>query len=343
MSKEEEKDKFSLEKIGVLEGHGGAVTSLVCGEENGVPLLISGSRDKSIIKWQLHLDEPKEVIIKLDDEEVEEGQPPKEIKKYIVGKPLKSFHGHNHFVSSLALNSDSTKLVSGSWDKTIRLWDIPTAKSNAIFKGHTKDILCIAFSHDERLIFSGGMDNTLRYWNTKGELKFENNQFKGWVSCILNISKGKQNYIAVGSWDGSVKILNSEYNIHREIPGGEYAVTSISTDDQGDYLFIAYKNGTIKVMNFEEEESENDVKQTIETGIDINAILFESKFFQIFALGTSKGLQIRRIKGSKKPEFEDNENGACLSLAYDKSKEYLFAGFADGTIKVYKTLNEGDN
>ena len=342
MSKEDDKDKFSLEKIGVLEGHGGAVTSLVCGEENGVPLLISGSRDKSIIKWQLHLNEPKEVIIRLEDEEVEEGQPPKEIKKYIVGKPLKSFHGHNHFVSCLALNSDSTKLVSGSWDKTIRLWDIPTVKSNAIFKGHTKDILCIAFSHDERLIFSGGMDNTLRYWNTKGELKYENNQFKGWVSCILNISKGKQNYIAVGSWDGSVKILNSEYNIHREIPGGEYAVTSISTDDQGDYLFIAYKNGTIKVMNFEEKESESEVKQTIETGIDINAILFESKFFQIYALGTSKGLQIRRIKGSKKPDFEDNENGACLSLAYDKSKDYLFAGFADGTIKVYKTLNEAE-
>ena len=341
MSKEDEKDKFSLEKIGVLEGHGGAVTSLVCGEdENGAPLLISGSRDKSIIKWQLHFDEPKEVVIKLDKEEVEEGQP-NEIKKYIVGKPLKSLHGHNHFVSSLALNSDSTKLVSGSWDKTIRLWDIPSSKSEKIFKGHTKDVLCIAFSHDERLIFSGGMDNTLKYWNTKGELRFDNNQFRGWVSCILNISKGKTNYIAVGSWDGSVKILNSEYNIQREIPGGEYAVTSLSADDQGDYLFVAYKNGTVKVMNIEEESNENDVKQVIETGIDINAILFESKFFQIYALGTSKGLQIRRIK-SKKPDFEDNENGACLSLTYDKSKEYLFAGFADGTIKVYKTLNEGE-
>ena len=342
MSKEDEKDKFSLEKIGVLEGHGGAVTSLVCGEdENGAPLLISGSRDRLIIKWQLHFDQPKEVITKLDEAEVEEGQPT-EIKKYIVGKPLKSLHGHNHFVSSLALNSDSTKLVSGSWDKTIRLWDVPTSKSEKIFKGHTKDVLCIAFSHDERLIFSGGMDNTLKYWNTKGELRFDNNQFRGWVSCILNIQKGKSNYIAVGSWDGSVKILNSEYNIQREIPGGEYAVTSLSADDQGDFLFIAYKNGTVKVMNIEEEASENEVKQTIETGIDINAILFESKFFQIYALGTSKGLQIRRIKGSKKPDFEDNENGACLSLAYDKSKEYLFAGFADGTIKVYKTLNEGE-
>ena len=342
MSKEDEKDKFSLEKIGVLEGHGGAVTSLVCGEdENGAPLLISGSRDRLIIKWQLHFDQPKEVITKLDEAEVEEGQPT-EIKKYIVGKPLKSLHGHNHFVSSLALNSDSTKLVSGSWYKTIRLWDIPTSKSEKIFKGHTKDVLCIAFSHDERLIFSGGMDNTLKYWNTKGELRFDNNQFRGWVSCILNIQKGKSNYIAVGSWDGSVKILNSEYNIQREIPGGDYAVTSLSADDQGEYLFIAYKNGTVKVMNIEEQASENEVKQTIETGIDINAILFESKFFQIYALGTSKGLQIRRIKGSKKPDFEDNENGACLSLTYDKSKEYLFAGFADGTIKVYKTLNEAE-
>jgi len=96
-------------------------------------------------------------------------------------------------------------------------------------------------------------------------------------------------------------------------------------------------------MNLEEEESENETKQTIETGIDINAILFESKFFQIYALGTSKGLQIRKIKGGKKPDFEDKENGACLSLAYDKGKEYLFAGFADGTIKVYKTLNESEN
>ena len=98
---------------------------------------------------------------------------PKEIKKYLVGKPLKSLHGHNHFVSSLALNQDGTKLVSGSWDKTIRLWDVATSKTDAIFKGHTKDILCIGFSRDERLIFSGGMDNTLRYWNTRGDLKYE--------------------------------------------------------------------------------------------------------------------------------------------------------------------------
>ena len=329
--------EFSIEYLGVLEGHGGAVTSLVCGEDkDGAPLLISGSRDKSIIQWKLNFD--GEIVILRDDED-------KEIKKTLMGKPYKSLHGHNHFVSSLALNSDNTKLVSGSWDKTIRLWDIPSSKSDLIFKGHTKDVLSVAFSHDERLIFSGSMDNSLKYWNTKGELRYDNNQFNGWVSCILNISKGKTNYIAVGCWDGTVKILNSEYNLDKEIPGGEYAVTSLSTDDDGDFLFIAYKDGTVKVWNIEEAASgkeEDNVKQTIETGVDINAILFESKFFEIFAIGTSKGLQIRKVKGEKKPVFQD-KFGACLSLCYDKSKDYLFAGYADGTIRVYKTSNSGEN
>ena len=49
-----------------------------------------------------------------------------------------------------------------------------------------------------------------------------------------------------------------------------------------------------------------------------------------------------KIKGGTKPVFEDNQ-GACLSLTYDKTKEYLFAGYADGTIRVYKTSNSGDN
>ena len=331
---------FSIEFLGVLEGHGGAVTSLVCGEDkDGAPLLISGSRDKSIIQWKLNFE--GETVITRDLED-------KEIKKTLMGRPLKSFHGHNHFISSLALSSDNTKLVSGSWDKTLRLWDIPSAKSEVIFKGskgHTKDVLSVAFSHDERLIFSGAMDNTLKYWNTKGEHRYDNPNFGGWISCILNIQKGKTNYVAVGSWDGTVRILNSEYNIDKEIPGGEYAVTSLSTDDDGDFLFIAYKNGTVKVWNIEEDSTgkeEENIKQTIETAVDINSILFESKFLEVFAIGTSKGLQIRKVKGEKKPVYSDDK-GACLSLTYDKTKEYLFAGFADGTIRVYRTTNTGDN
>ena len=329
---------YSIEPLGVLEGHGDAVTSLVCGtNEDGSILLISGSRDKSIIQWQFDLE--GKVVTYKDDEG-------KEHEKTLMGKPYKSFHGHNHFVSSLALNSDCTKLISGSWDKTIRLWDVASASTDKIFKGHTKDVLTVGFSDDERLIFSGGMDNSLKYWNTIGDLKHDNHLFRGWVSCILNFTKDKKKYIAVGSWDGTVHILNSDYNPERTIAGGEYAVTSLSADLEGEFLFIAYKDGTVKVYNFQtenkEENDDKNFKYVIETGVDINCILFETKFFEMFAIGTSKGLQIRRIKVDKKNKpivFSDPKKGkaqACLSLTYDKSKNYLFAGFADGTIKVYK-------
>ena len=117
---------FSIEYLGLLEGHGGAVTSLVCGENSDEsPLLLSGSRDKSIIQWELNFEGTK-ISYKDDQDNTKE--------KILVGKPLKSLHGHNHFVSSLALNSDNTKLVSGSWDKTIRLWDIASCKSDLLFK-----------------------------------------------------------------------------------------------------------------------------------------------------------------------------------------------------------------
>ena len=89
------------------------------------------------------------------------------------------------------------------------------------------------------------------------------------------------------------------------------------------------------------QNEEDNIKQRIETGVDINSILFESKFFKIYAIGTSKGLQIRKIKGEK-PVFED-KSGACLSLCYDSIKSYLFVGYADGTIKVYKTSNSGES
>nr|CAD2202304.1 unnamed protein product [Meloidogyne enterolobii] len=60
-------------------------------------MLVSSSRDK-IILWQL--DESGSVL---------------------TGKPLKSLHGHGHFVSDVVMSFDGQYALSGSWDKTLRL------------------------------------------------------------------------------------------------------------------------------------------------------------------------------------------------------------------------------
>ena len=235
------------------------------------------------------------------------------------------------------MSSDSKKLISGSWDKTARLWDIPTYTSQNILAQHTKDVLTVGFSQNERVIFTGSMDKTLKYWNTQGQMKFSNSSFRGWITCMVNFNRGKEQFMAVGCMDGDVRILDHEFSIIRIIEGGDYGVTSLSASDEGDFLFVAYKNGTVKLFSLAtSNEGKDQEKQVIESNVDINTIAFESKQFAIIALGTSTGLQILNVKDKKSIYENEFIKSPCISLCYDQTKEYLFAGHADGKIRVYK-------
>lgn len=91
---------------GLLEGHSGWITSIVSGhsqkENEDSHVLISGSRDKTIIVWRLY-------------EKGNDGY---------YGLPFRSLEGHEHFISDLALSADNAFAISSSWDKTLRLWDL---------------------------------------------------------------------------------------------------------------------------------------------------------------------------------------------------------------------------
>jgi WD40 repeat protein len=151
-------------------------------------------------------------------------------------------------------------------------------------------------------------------------------------------NKGKDSLLAVGSWDSKVRIFDSDFSLNRGIENNDYAVVGMNTDDDGEYLFVGQKNGSVKIWNLASENNETDtLKQTLDVNADLNAISFESTYFTLISLGTSKGLSIREIKGNT-AIFEKSygTNVACLSLAWDANKEHLFAGFSDGFIRVYK-------
>jgi len=319
---------IEISYVGSLYGHNGIVTSIVVGKNSdGTPLVVSGARDKKIIVWNLNLENPQELP--------ETNEKTKDEK--IIGKPKKSLSGHNHFVSSLAISKDSNFLVSGSWDKTARLWDLSNYKCKQIISGHSKDILAVSFSIDSRLIITGSMDNTAKFWNVKGEKKFEiENDFSSWVSCINHVKRAeKQNLVALGSWDRSVKLYDAKDLTHQgSIEGFEYGVVSTCCDDDGEFVFSGEKNGIIRVHKLNSDNT-YEQKSSIDVNADLNAISFESKYYMTISCATSKGLFINEVNKLNNSLYK-KEIAACHSLAWDESKNYLFAGFADGVVRVFK-------
>ena len=67
-------------------------------------------------------------------------------------------------VFSVCFSPDGRRLASGSWDRTVRLWDVETGACVKTLERHTKSVSSVCFSPDGRTIVSGCHDKTVRMW-----------------------------------------------------------------------------------------------------------------------------------------------------------------------------------
>jgi small GTP-binding protein len=68
-------------------------------------------------------------------------------------------------VVGMAITPDGKTVVSGSYDNTLRVWDLETGQCRATFEGHTGAVRGIAVTPDGKTVVSGSDDNTLKVWN----------------------------------------------------------------------------------------------------------------------------------------------------------------------------------
>jgi tetratricopeptide (TPR) repeat protein len=73
--------------------------------------------------------------------------------------------GHTDWVLSVSFSPDGRRLLTGSKDKTVRLWDVATGEEAARFEGHTDKVWSVLFTPDGRFIVSGSADRSVRLWD----------------------------------------------------------------------------------------------------------------------------------------------------------------------------------
>ncbi|ETO04851.1 WD-40 repeat-containing protein [Reticulomyxa filosa] len=115
-------------------------------------------------------------------------------------------------------------ILSGSHDKSVRLWDIRSGKQIQVFNGHLKEVNVVKYSpfvinnieigNISNVICSASIDRTIRFWDIRSNKKelyvLEGDERDGGIYCIEFLQlkkKGKQ----INSNDNLVKLCYGSF------------------------------------------------------------------------------------------------------------------------------------
>jgi len=306
---------------GVLKGHNGWVTCLATSAENP-NLLLSGSRDKTLIIWNLSRENESN-----------------------YGVAQRSLTGHSHFIQDIVISSDGQFALSGSWDGTLRLWDLNYGTTTRRFVGHGKDVLSVAFSADNRQIVSGSRDKTIKLWNTLGECKYsiEDQGHTEWVSAVRFSPSTTNPIIVSGGWDKNVKVWNlTNCKLKYNLTGHTGYINSISVSPDGSLCASGGKDGTARVWDL----SKGQALYSLDAGDIINSLVFSPTRYWLCA-ATGKGVKIWDLEGKNEiafltkatPDFQapsEHITPIPISLAWSHDGTTLFVGYTDNIVRVWE-------
>jgi WD40 repeat protein len=114
--------------------------------------------------------------------------------------------GHQSLVHAVAVLPDG-RVISGSADKTLRIWDVESGQSLATLTGHQAAVLAVAVLPDGRVI-SGSADRTLRIWDVEsGQAVATLTGHQDWVRAVAVLADGR---VVSGSADRTLRVWDIE-------------------------------------------------------------------------------------------------------------------------------------
>jgi len=157
---------------------------------------------------------------------------------------------HTQVVSSIAFNRQGTLIVSGSYDKTLRLWDKFGNPFGEPFYGHDFAVWSVDFHPDGEIIASGSHDSTIRLWDLQGNSvrqPFEGHQAN--VMCV-NFSPDGTMIASCGD-DQRIILWDLEGNIIcDQFEGHKVAINCVTFHPNEELIASASNDGTVRLWNF---------------------------------------------------------------------------------------------
>jgi WD40 repeat protein len=117
------------------------------------------------------------------------------------GKVITTYEGHTDEVNSLAVARNNRYLISGSSDKTVRVWDIVKGKEVMLFEGHGWKVRSVDVSFDSKYMVSGAIDGECILWDLVSGEKIKNYTVSNGQIRSVAIHPNKEYIVAAISFE----------------------------------------------------------------------------------------------------------------------------------------------
>ncbi|KAF7348845.1 WD40 repeat-like protein [Mycena venus] len=267
---------------------------------------------------------------------------------------LKVFQGYTHWIWSVALSPDGKQIVSGSWDKTVRIWDSETG--NVIMcKEHTMMIQAVAYSPDGQHIAVGignhpNFDETSVFLDDSPYISGTIRRYDSNTGALVGSPFGTEHVLSIMySPDGNSLVFaywdDKRFRLWdlmtgtvvRVFEGHTGPVRSVAFSPDGSRIASGSADRTVRVWDLYGNlvagpfEGHNDIIHCVSFAPDGNLIVSGSADKTLRVWDSATGVAVGR-------PFEGHQRN-IYSAAFSPDGTRIVSGSHDYTVRVWDSTN----